>query len=198
MKTGTGSSFRHHFGEKPIFWVFLGPISPLLWGLRRSIFGAISYTWGLNIPGKFQGRSSRASYICHVSFSAFLAFVLMFGAVAWPQLDACVQHFSGVRYYVIEPTNVESFAFLARLVLLDMEASTLSFVQWQCRHRAFRACEISEVPTRISLPQLCVISTFCDEISRFPVFCGQQFFHPKVTVGLRNFTPLSRLIMGAL
>ena len=30
VKTGTGSSFRHHFGENPIFWVFLGPISPLL------------------------------------------------------------------------------------------------------------------------------------------------------------------------
>ena len=35
---------------------------------------------------------------------------------------------------------------------------------------------ISIVPTRKSLPQLCVISTFCYEISRFPVFCGQQFF----------------------
>ena len=34
VKTGTGSSFRRHFGEKPIFWVFLGPKSPLLWGLR--------------------------------------------------------------------------------------------------------------------------------------------------------------------
>jgi len=30
VKTGTGSSFRRHFGEKPIFWFFLGPISPLL------------------------------------------------------------------------------------------------------------------------------------------------------------------------
>ena len=34
VKTGTGSSFRRHFGENPIFWVFLGPISPLLWGVR--------------------------------------------------------------------------------------------------------------------------------------------------------------------
>ena len=39
VKTGTGSSFRRHFGEKPIFWVFLGPISPLLWGLRGRYLG---------------------------------------------------------------------------------------------------------------------------------------------------------------
>ena len=68
-----------------------------------------------------------------------------------------------------------------------MEASTLSFIQWQYRHRAFRACEISIVPTRKPLPQLCVISTFSDEISRFPVFCGQQFFRPKVTVGQKFY-----------
>jgi len=85
-------------------------------GVTRPIFGAVSYVWGLNTLTKFQGRSSRASYICHVSFSAFLAFAPMFGAVAWPQLDACVQSFSGVRYYAIQPTNVESFAFLTRLV----------------------------------------------------------------------------------
>jgi len=59
-------------------------------------------------------------------------------------------------------------------------------------------CEIFQVRTRISLPQLCVISTFCDEISRFPVFSGKSFFRPKVTVGLGNFTRLSRLIVKAL
>ena len=66
VKTGTGSSFLRHFGEKPIFWIFLGPVSPLLWGVTRPIFGAVSYVWGRNIAGKFQGRSSRASYICQV------------------------------------------------------------------------------------------------------------------------------------
>ena len=39
VKTGTGSSFRRHFGEKPIFWIFLGPKCPLLWGLRGRYLG---------------------------------------------------------------------------------------------------------------------------------------------------------------
>ena len=39
VKTGTGSSFRRHFGKKPKFWVFLGPISPLLWGFGGRYLG---------------------------------------------------------------------------------------------------------------------------------------------------------------
>ena len=35
-------------------------------GDARPIFGATSYVWGLNIRGKFQGRSSRASHFCQV------------------------------------------------------------------------------------------------------------------------------------
>jgi len=35
-------------------------------GRARPIFGAMSYVLGLNIRGKFQGHSSRASYICQV------------------------------------------------------------------------------------------------------------------------------------
>jgi len=35
-------------------------------GVTRPIFGVVTYVWGLNIRGKFQGRSSRASYFCQV------------------------------------------------------------------------------------------------------------------------------------
>jgi len=41
-------------------------------GVTRAIFGAISYVWGLNIWGKFQGHGSRASYICQVSHVGIL------------------------------------------------------------------------------------------------------------------------------
>ena len=54
VKTGTGSSFRRHFGEKPIFWVFLGPISPLLWGYEADIWGRI-----LRFGAKYSGKISR-------------------------------------------------------------------------------------------------------------------------------------------
>jgi len=71
LVVSTGSSFRRHFGEKPILWVFLGPISPLLWGYEADIWGHI-LRLGLNMRGKFQGRSSRASYICQVSHVGIL------------------------------------------------------------------------------------------------------------------------------
>jgi len=52
------------------------------------------------------------------------------------------------------------------------------------------AMPTSGMSSRKSLLQLCVILMFCDEISRFPVSCGKEFFRPKVTVGLGNFTCL--------
>jgi len=48
--------------------------------------------------------------------SAFLAFLPDIGAAPCPQLDPCAQNFCGVTDYVIQSTNVESFAFLALLV----------------------------------------------------------------------------------
>jgi len=71
VKTGTGSSFGRHFGEKPIFWVFLGPISPLIWGYEADIWGRI-LRLGSKYSGKISGRSSRASYICQVSHVGIL------------------------------------------------------------------------------------------------------------------------------
>jgi len=41
----------------------------------------------------------------------------MFGAAACPQLDPCAQNFCCVVYYVVKPTNVKSWDYLARLVL---------------------------------------------------------------------------------
>lgn len=72
VKTGTGSSFRRHFGEKPIFWFFSRANISVAMGVRRPIFGAVTYVWGLNIRGKFQGHSSRASYFCQVSHVGIL------------------------------------------------------------------------------------------------------------------------------
>jgi len=167
-------------------------------GVTRPIFGAISCVLGLNIPGKFQGHSSTASDLSGESFLAFLAWSPMFGADTCPQLDPCSQNFYGFIYYVIQCTKLESLVFLARLVLEI----------WKCKHWhsysgtadiGRRACEISEkVWTRKWKPQLCIISTFWDKISQFPELRGEAFFHPKVTVGLGNFAPRSRLIMGAL
>ena len=41
----------------------------------------------------------------------------MIGAAACPQHDARAQNFCSIIYYVIQPTNVESFDFVARLIL---------------------------------------------------------------------------------
>ena len=47
VKTGTGSSFRRHFGEKPFFLGFSRANISVAMG--RPIFGAVCYVWGLNI-----------------------------------------------------------------------------------------------------------------------------------------------------
>jgi len=41
VKTGTGSSFRRHFGEKLILGIF-GLLNPVAMGRTRSIFGTVS------------------------------------------------------------------------------------------------------------------------------------------------------------
>ena len=89
---------------------------PVAMGVTKPIFGAVTYVWGLNIRGKFHGRSSRPSYFCQVRACWHYGV----SAHAWggplPQLDRCAQNFCGVTDYVIQSTNVESFAFLALLV----------------------------------------------------------------------------------
>ena len=57
VKTGTGSSFRH-FGENQFSRFFA-----VAMGRTRPILGIISYVVEINIQRKFQGHSSRASYI---------------------------------------------------------------------------------------------------------------------------------------
>jgi len=71
VKTGTGSSFCRHFGKRQILGFSRANISVAM-GVTRPIFGAVSYLWGLNIPGKCQDHSSRASYICQVSHVGIL------------------------------------------------------------------------------------------------------------------------------
>ena len=83
-------------------------------GLTRPIFGAVSYVWGLNIRGNFQGHSSRASYICQVR--PCLHFWRLRPCSGQP-LDLCAQTFNGIIYYVIKSMKLEGFGFLARLVL---------------------------------------------------------------------------------
>ena len=45
-----------------------------------------------------------------------LAYQPMLGAAPYAQLEPCAQNFFGIIDYVIQCTNVESFAFVPRLV----------------------------------------------------------------------------------
>ena len=65
VKTGTGSSFGRHFGQKPIFWHFLAFYNPVAMGRTWSILGVVSYVSALNICAKGQGHRSRSSYLSH-------------------------------------------------------------------------------------------------------------------------------------
>jgi len=127
VKTGTVSSFRRYFAEKPIFWVFLGPISPLLWGLRGRHLG-------LNIPGKFQGCMSRESYICQVSHVGILNVSTQHWGSLLPTASPLGPTF--LRHYVLRNSVYESakFGFSDSFHFGDMKAPILRFIQWHCRH----------------------------------------------------------------
>jgi len=105
VKTGTGSSFRRHFGENPIFW---GQYLGCYGGYEADIWGRI-----LHLGTSYSGEISRSwlkgvIYLSGESFLAFVALSPMSGAAAGPQLDPCAQYFSGVRYYALEATKLES------------------------------------------------------------------------------------------
>jgi len=133
LVVSTGSSFRRHFGEKPIFWVFLGPISPLLWGYEADIWGHI-LRLGLNMRGKFQGRSSTASYICQVSHVGILGV----SAQHWGGLLPAASPLGPkcLRHYVLRNSLYEfgKFGFSDSFPFGDMKAPILRFVQWRCLH----------------------------------------------------------------
>ena len=123
VKTGTGSSFRRHFDEKPIFWVFLGfsraNISVAM-GHARPILGTVSYVLGINIRGKFQGRSSRASHICQVRhFGNLNIFAHTRGGLHPPAKPLSLNFF--LRHYILCTTMYqhEMFWFSGRFSFGD-------------------------------------------------------------------------------
>jgi len=105
-------------------------------GVTRPVFRAISYVWGLNIRGKFQGRSSRASYICQVSYIGILGVSAQYWGGLLPAASPLGPKF--LRRYVLRNSVYEcgKFGFCDSFRFGDMKAPILRFVQWRCRHRA--------------------------------------------------------------
>jgi len=107
-------------------------------GCARPIFGAISYVLGLNIGGKFQGHSSRASYICQVrDFGIMGISDYLLGGLQPPALALAP---ISLQRYIQRNTVYErrTFGFSAPFSLGDMKAQILHFIQWQRPHRSCR------------------------------------------------------------
>ena len=101
-------------------------------GRTRLIFGATSYVWGLNIRGKFQGRSSRASHFCQVRDFGILSISdYLLGGLQPPAL--ALGPTSLQRYTVYERGK---FGFSGPFSFGDMKAQILHFLQWQSPHRS--------------------------------------------------------------
>ena len=134
VKTGTGSSFRRHFGKKTQILGFSRANISVAMGVRRPIFGAVSYLWGLNMWGKFQGHSSRASYICQVSHVGILGvWAHAWGGSFPPAWSLCPKFF---RRYRLRNTVYErgKFHFSDSFSFWDIKASISHLVHWHCRH----------------------------------------------------------------
>jgi len=133
VKTGTESSFQRHFDKKNDFLGFSRANISVAMGVTRPILGAISYVWGLNIPGKFQGRSSRASYICKVSHVGILGISAQHWGGLLPQLTLGPKF---LRRYILRNSVYEcgKFGFSDSFRFGDMKAPILCFVQWRRRH----------------------------------------------------------------
>ena len=105
-------------------------------GRARPIFGAICYVWGLNIRGKFQDRSSRASHFCQVRDFGILGISdYLLGGLQPPALalgPICLQRYTQ-RNTVYERGK---FGFSVPFSLGDMKAQILHFLQWQRPHRS--------------------------------------------------------------
>jgi len=107
-------------------------------GLARPIFGATSYVLGLNIPGKFQGHSSRASYICQVRHFGILGISdYHLGGLQPPALALGPV---SLQRYIQRNTVYESekLGFSGLSSFGDMKAQILHLVQWQRPHRSCR------------------------------------------------------------
>ena len=98
-------------------------------GHARPICGAISYVLGLNIRGKFQGHSARASYICQVrDFGIVGISVYLLGRLQPPPL--ALGPISS-RHYIPRNTVYEcgKFGFSGPFSFGDMKAQILHFIQ---------------------------------------------------------------------
>ena len=97
-------------------------------GLARPIFGATSYVLGLNIPGKFQGHSSRASYISQVRDFGILGISDYILGGLQP-LTLALGPIS-LRHYIPRNTVYErgKFRFSGPFSFGDMKAQTLHFI----------------------------------------------------------------------
>ena len=104
----------------------------------RPIFGAISYVFGLNIPGKFQGHSSRASYVCQVRDFAMLGiYDNILGGLQPPALalgPMSLQHYIQRNTVYVRG----KLGFSCQFSFGDMRAQILHFIQWQRPHRSCR------------------------------------------------------------
>ena len=103
--------------KTPFSGFFLGQYLRCYGGYEADICGR-----NLRLGTKYSGDISRSwlkgiILLSGESLLSFWRFEPMLGAAPCPQLDPCAQNFYGVIDYVIQSTKVESFAFLARLVL---------------------------------------------------------------------------------
>jgi len=105
-------------------------------GRARPIFSATSYVLGLNIPGKFQGRSSRASHFCQVRDFGILGISdYLLGGLQPPALALGP---ISLQRYTQRNTVYErgKFGFSGPFSFGDMNAQILHFLQWQRPHRS--------------------------------------------------------------
>ena len=98
-------------------------------GHARPIFGAICYVLGPNIQGKFQGHSSRASYICKVrDFGILGTSDYLLGG---PQPPTLAVGPISLRHYIPRNTAYErgKLGFSGSFSFGDMKAQILHFIQ---------------------------------------------------------------------
>ena len=105
-------------------------------GVTRPIFGAVTYVWGLNIRGKFQGHSSRASYFCQVRACCHIGVSAdAWGGrlpPAWPLRPKFLRRhrLHNTVYESVKFRLSDSFSFG------DIKSSIWHLVQWHWRYLA--------------------------------------------------------------
>jgi len=134
-------------------------------GRTRPILGIVCYVVELNIRGKFQGRSSRASYISQVrDFGIFNVFAHIWGGLHAPAKPLGLKF---LQRYILRPALYQpgKFWFSASL-LLDI---------WNRRYRVRGISHSRKIHIR------CVL---------VPSMCGQNLV--PIGWGKGNFWPKNR------